>query len=390
MTDREVRHAELAQRYLPDELLERVRGRAGDYDRENRFFAEDLDDLKDLGYLTLFAPEEFGGPGLSLNQVSRLQQRLAAASPATALGINMHLVCTGAIRAMYERGERGLDYVFEEVMAGELFAFGISEAGNDWVLQSSNSLAQPESDGGYRITGTKIFTSLSPVWTQMLVHGLDSSDPDDPTVVYGFLDRDEAGISISQNWDVMGMRATHSRSTTLAEVRMRPEKVARKIPDGPNPDPLTFGISANFQLLIASVYTGLATRALEVGAEALGNKHSARHGTSFAEIPQFRDRLADAEMELMPVPAQIETYSRDFDELVDHGRGWPRRFVSARINAGEAARSSVETALRCAGGAGYSNSHELNRLYRDALAGMFHPASTDSARPMFAAALLEE
>ncbi|GAA4283650.1 acyl-CoA dehydrogenase family protein [Brevibacterium daeguense] len=390
MTDRETRHAELARQYLPDELLERVRGRAGDYDRENRFFAEDLEELRERGYLTLFAPEEFGGPGLSVNQVSRLQQRLAAAAPATALGINMHLVCTGAIRAMYERGERSLNWVFEEIMAGELFAFGISEAGNDWVLQSSNSTAEPQDDGGYRITGKKIFTSLSPAWTRLLVHGLDSSDPDNPMVVYGFLERGEDGISISENWDVMGMRATHSRSTTLENVRMRPERVARRIPDGPNPDPLTFGITANFQLLIASVYTGLATRALDVAAEALTAKQSAKHGSSYAEIPQYRDRLADAAMDLMPVPAQLEAYSRDFDELVDHGKGWPRRLVTARINAGEAARRSVEAALRCAGGAGYSNGHELGRLYRDALAGMFHPAGIDAARPMFAAALLDD
>ena len=390
MTDRETRHAELADRYLPAELLERIRGRAARYDRENAFFTEDLEELRAAGYLTLFAPEEFGGPGLSVNEVSRLQQRLATAAPATALGINMHLVCTGTIRAMHERGDRSLDFVFDEVMAGEVFAFGISEAGNDWVLQGSNSSAVPEGDGGYRMTGKKIFTSLSPVWTRLFVHGLDSSDPEEPTLVYGFLERSADGISVSENWDVMGMRATQSRSTTLDNVRMRPEKVARRIPAGPHPDLLTFGITANFQLLIASVYAGLAARALEVAAESLRKKSSAKHGITFAGIPQFRDRLADAALDLMPVAAQLEAYTRDLDELVDHAAGWPRRLVSARIKAGEAARRATESALHCSGGAGFDNSHELGRLYRDALAGLFHPASPDAARPMFAAALLDD
>lgn len=390
MTDRETRHTELAQRYLPEELLERIRERAPRYDRENSFFDEDFDELREHGYLTLFVPEEFGGPGLGMDEVSRLQQRLATAAPATALGINMHLVCTGTVRAMHQRGDRSLDYVFNEVMAGEVFGFGVSEPANDWVLQSANTSAVPEADGGYRLTGTKIFTSLSPVWTRLIVHGLDSSETDDPAVVYGFIERGEEGIATSDHWDVMGMRATQSRATRLENVRMRPEKVARRIPDGPNPDLLTFGITANFQLLIASVYTGLASRALDVGAEALKNKRSAKHGTTFAEIPQHRDRLADALRDYLAVPAQLATYAREFDELVDHGTGWPQRFVAARISAGEAARRCVEEALKCSGGSGYDNSSELNRLYRDALAGLFHPQSADAARPMYAAALLDD
>ncbi|GBO98314.1 Putative acyl-CoA dehydrogenase YdbM [Eumeta japonica] len=104
MADRETRYRALAERYLPDALLARIRDRAADNDRRNRFFWEDLDDLRDHGYLTLFVPEQFGGPGLSLNQVSRLQQRLAAAAPATALAVNMHLMCIGSSPPRCSRG----------------------------------------------------------------------------------------------------------------------------------------------------------------------------------------------------------------------------------------------------------------------------------------------
>ncbi|UQN14133.1 acyl-CoA dehydrogenase family protein [Gulosibacter sp. ACHW.36C] len=390
MSDREARHAELAERYLPQERLERFRVRADEYDRENRFFAEDFEELRDAGYLRLFVPEELGGPGLSLNEVSRLQQRLATAAPATALGINMHLVCTGVARALFERDDRSLQFVLEDAAADEVYAFGISEAGNDWVLYSSNTEAAPQPDGGYLLTGTKIFTSLSPVWTRLITHGKDVSGAEDATIVYGVVDRSEDGISVSSHWDPMGMRATQSRSTKLDAVPLRADRVVRRLPDGLNPDSLPFAINANFQLLIASVYAGLAARALEVGAAALRGKSSAKAESSFAEIPEFRVRLADAAMQLEAVPAQLETYTREFDELVDHGRAWPRKFVSAKLNATEAARSSVEAAYRCAGGRGFDNGTELNRLYRDALAGMFHPSSWDVARPMFAAALLDD
>ncbi|MBK0419622.1 acyl-CoA/acyl-ACP dehydrogenase [Leucobacter sp. CSA1] len=397
MIDRETRHAQLAEEYLPEELLARFRERAAIYDRENRFFGEDLAELRERGYPALFVPEEFGGPGLGLHEVSRLQQRLATAAPATALAINMHLMCTGVVRAMRERGDRSLDYVLEEAMTGEIFAFGISEPSNDWVLQGSNTSAEVQPDGAYLLSGVKIFTSLSPVWTRLIVHGLDASG-EEPRLVYGFLERTAAeaeagggeGIRVSDDWDVLGMRASQSRATILDGARMRPERVARRIPTGRHPDLLTFAITSNFQLLIASVYAGVARRALDLAAEGLRRRRSAKSGTTYAEVPEARTRLADAHMEFMAIPAQLDAYARDFDELVDHGSGWPLRLVSARINASDAARRAAEVALVCAGGAGFGNGHELSRLYRDATAGLFHPPSADAARPMYAAALLDE
>jgi alkylation response protein AidB-like acyl-CoA dehydrogenase len=389
MTDNSpARHAALAEQYLPDALQERFRERAAVYDRENRFFDEDLADLNDAGYLRLFVPEDLGGGGLNLNEVSKLQQRLATAAPATALAINMHLMCTGVVHAMRERGDHSLDWVLEEAAAGEIFAFGISEPSNDWVLQGSKSTAVPQDDGGYLISGVKIFTSLSPVWTRLIVHGTDASD--DTQLIYGFLERDAEGITVSDDWDVMGMRASQSRATILKEVRMRPERVARRIPAGRVPDLLTFAITSNFQLLIGSVYVGVAQRALQLAVAGLKARKSAKAGTTYAEVPETRIRLADAHMEYMAVPAQLEAYCRDFDDLADHGAGWPLRLVSARLNASTSARRMAEVALMCTSGSGFGNQHELSRLFRDATAGLFHPPSADAARPMYAAALLDD
>ncbi|MFE6995573.1 acyl-CoA dehydrogenase family protein [Microbacterium sp. NPDC057659] len=389
MTDNSpARHAALAEQYLPDALLERFRERAAVYDRENRFFDEDLADLKDAGYLRLFVPEDLGGAGLNLNEVSKLQQRLATAAPATALAINMHLMCTGVVHAMRERGDHSLDWVLEEAAAGEIFAFGISEPSNDWVLQGSKSTAVPQDDGGYLISGVKIFTSLSPVWTRLIVHGTDASD--ETQLVYGFLERDAAGITVSDDWDVMGMRASQSRATILKDVRMRPERVARRIPAGRVPDLLTFAITSNFQLLIGSIYAGVAQRALQLAVAGLKARKSAKAGTTYAEVPESRIRLADAHMEYLAVPAQLEAYCRDFDDLADHGAGWPLRLVSARLNASTSARRTAEVALMCTSGSGFGNAHEASRLFRDATAGLFHPPSADAARPMYAAALLDD
>jgi alkylation response protein AidB-like acyl-CoA dehydrogenase len=104
----------------------------------------------------------------------------------------------------------------------------------------------------------------------------------------------------------------------------------------------------------------------------------------------MRVRVADAHSAFLAVPAQLDAYTRDFDELVDHGAGWPLRLVSARLNAADVARRNAETAMMCAGGGGFDSDSEVGRLLRDATAGLFHPPSADAARPMYAAALLDD
>ncbi|BDZ55783.1 hypothetical protein GCM10025870_28560 [Agromyces marinus] len=147
---------------LDDDLLARIRERADRYDRENAFFTEDLAELADRGYLRALVPTAMGGLGWSHADVIRAQSRLATAAPATALGVNMHLVWTGVARHLHDRGDDTLDFVLAEAAAGEVFAFGISEAGNDLMLFGSGTVADPQPDGGIRYTGRKIFTSLSP------------------------------------------------------------------------------------------------------------------------------------------------------------------------------------------------------------------------------------
>src|SRR5919202_110664 len=139
---------------LTDELIERCGERAAIYDRENRFFSEDFEELRQAGYLLIAVPEEFGGQGLSLAEVCREQRRLAYRAPATALAINMHIYWTGLVADLHRRGDRSLDWLLEEAAAGEVFAAGHGEAGNDLPLLLSSSRAE-RVEGGYHFTGHK-------------------------------------------------------------------------------------------------------------------------------------------------------------------------------------------------------------------------------------------
>src|SRR5438046_225812 len=139
---------------LTDDMLQRFRARAPIYDRENRFFDEDFEELRRAGYLTINVPEDLGGGGLSLAQVVKEQRKLAYHAPATALAVNMHLYWIGIARDLWYAGDRSLQWMLEEGAAGEVFAAGHAETGNDLPGLLSTAGAT-RADGGSTITGNK-------------------------------------------------------------------------------------------------------------------------------------------------------------------------------------------------------------------------------------------
>jgi len=377
--------------FLSDELLERIRSRAAGYDRDNAFPQEDLDELRAAGYLAILVPEELGGAGLGLAETSVLQQRLAGAAPATALSVNMHLVWTGVAKVLADRGIDSLRFVEEGAAAGELFAFGISEAGNDLVLFGSDTDAAPRPDGGYAFTGRKIFTSLAPAWTQLGLHGLDTTSDDGPKMVYAFVSRSEEAdgrVVTRDDWDTLGMRATQSRTTELHGAIAPADRVVRRIDPGPNPDPIVFGIFSVFELLLASVYTGIARRALDLAVETAGKRRSKKTGLAYSQDPDIRWRVADMALAYDALPPQLWSLSRDVDERVDHGARWFSLLSGIKHRAVTMAKRVVDDAVLVAGGSSYFSSNELGRLYRDVLAGLFHPSDPESAHSTVATAWL--
>ncbi|GEO96624.1 acyl-CoA dehydrogenase family protein [Kocuria turfanensis] len=386
-----VRESLTPETLLPDELLETFRARAGGYDRENRFFDEDFADLVRIGYPLMLVPREFGGLGFTLRQAAAAQRRLAAAAPATALGINMHHVLVGVGHTLRLRGDERARGIFEQAAAGEIFAFGISEAGNDAVLFDAATTAEATADG-YRVTGTKIFTSLSPVWTRLIVHARDDADPRAP-LVFGFVARDDEGVEILDDWDTLGMRASQSRSTILHAVRLPADQVLTRTPAGPNPDPVVWGIFGCFELLLAAVYTGIADRAVQLAAELAGARRSRARGTSYAQDPDIRWQIAEAALLRDGVELQLDRLTADVDALgsagaPDHGPRWFLLFSGVKHRATETARQVVDLAMRTSGGAQYSRGGELERLYRDVLAGIYHPSDSESVHAAVAKALL--
>ncbi len=363
---------------LSGELLARVRERAAGYDERNEFFADDLDELRRAGYL---APR-------GLERASTDQRLLAAHAPATALGLTMHLVWMGVARDLAAAGDDTLAWVLDDIDAGEVFAFALSEAGNDAVMTNSTTRVD-RVDGGWAFTGTKIMTTLSPAWTRLGVLGRYEAAAGEPQIVHGFLTRDTADIEIVPDWNALGMRATQSFTTKLNGAVVPDERVSRVLPVGPQRDRFLLAISANFHTLIASVYAGIADRALELAvASAHRRTRLSADGAPYAHDPDTRRMLAAAALDLDALAPQLTAVARDVDGGVDRADRWQRDLAGLKHRAVETARRVVDTAMRASGGGAYRADGELARLQRDVLAGVYHPSDTEAVHASVAAHLL--
>lgn len=358
---------------LSDDLLQGFAKRVGTYDRENRFFKEDFDDLRKAGYLTICVPKELGGQGLSLAEVCKRQQRLAFHAPATALGINMHIYWVGIAADLWRAGDKSLEWLLREAMAGEVFAAGHAERGNDIPVQLSTATAE-RVDGGFKFAGHKMFGSLAPVWTRYGLHATWVDTKGVPQIVHAFMPRDTKGYRIVETWDTLGMRGTRSDDVILEGAFVPDKYIARIVPAG-GADQFVLAIFAWALMGFANIYYGMAQRALELAVAAVKSKKSLAVSRTMAYHPGIQHAVAQMALCLDPVGPHLEHVAREWSDGVDHGATWPSRIVSAKHHAVEACWKIVDLAMEVSGGSGMFKSSELERLFRDARCGRFHPAN---------------
>jgi alkylation response protein AidB-like acyl-CoA dehydrogenase len=368
---------------LPTDLLARIDQRAAEYDRSNSFFTEDLAELKASGFLNIAVPAEFGGSGMGLDQASQGIRRLAWAGPATALGVNMHIYQTGLAADLMKAGDDSCRFILEQAAEGKIFAGIHGEPGNDLPILLSTTSAE-KVEGGWKLTGHKFFGSLSPVWDYAIFHAMDTSDPAAPKIIHGFLPRDTPGVEIVETWDTLGMRATQSQDTVLADAFVPDNLIVRVVPAGfAGFDLFQGGMFAWALLGFASVYHGIARRAFEMTIENVHKRSSIALTRSMAYHPEVQHIVSDMRMALDASEALLDRTTSDWASGVEHA-DWPVRIIGTRYRVINESFEIIDRAMDLTGGSGVFTKNRMEQMFRDARMGRFHPGNTLMAHELIA------
>jgi alkylation response protein AidB-like acyl-CoA dehydrogenase len=178
-----------------------------------------------------------------------------------------------------------------------------------------------------------------------------------------------------ETWDTMGMRATRSDDVILEGAFVPDKYIARIVPAG-GVDAFVLGAFAWALLGMANVYYGVAQRALDLALPGIKGKTSLGLSRSMAYHPEIQHMVAEMMLAFDPIGPHLDKIAEDWSNGVDHGAAWPARIVSAKYHAVEACWRIADQAMEVSGGAGMFRANELERLFRDARCGRFHPANT--------------
>ena len=365
---------------LAGRLADTFATRAAEHDRESTFPFENYADMRAAGYLGLTIPEELGGRGADLREMLLAQERLAMGCGSTALAVTMHVSPLGQVGALWRLNQdERLGQFLREAATGEIvYASMTAERGHS-ILMTSNTVAT-RVEGGYRVTGDKIFGTESAICT----HFSSMARVDDPDggsrVIIFRLARPVEGMEVKDGWDTMGMRGTLSNDWTMRDVFVPEDAVFHSYPVD-HFDSVLLRMTWSWAMpAFGAVYLGIAGGAMAYAREQV----------------QARAREADpavqaafAEMEILLETARAvlwrhtdEVISGDLFEGFTVQEGMARTMLTKHVPCNNAIRI-VDLALEVVGGAGFFRRSPLERMYRDVRAGVIMPYNNPEARSLF-------
>jgi alkylation response protein AidB-like acyl-CoA dehydrogenase len=368
----------------PQLSVEGIAGRADRVDREARFPRESLDELAAAGALGLAVPERFGGAGAGPVELAEEIEKVAGACASTGMVFVMHVVAMQTLAAgvAEDEAEGPKQAALAAAARGEhLSTLAYSERGSrgHFWAQVSRALAQ---DGGVVIDADKSFaTSAGEADSYVLACGAPGADDPLATELY-LAPGDAPGIDVAAPFDGLGMRANAS-----AQLRVRALQVAadRRL-GGPEAG---FGLMVQatlpwFVLGSAACSVGIAGAALDAAVAHAGGARLEHLGTSLADIPGVRARLAEARVR----HAQGRAYLYVVAEAIERGAADAQLGVLAlKAATAEMAVEVTDLCLRVGGGVAYAKHGPLERHFRDARAASVMAPTTEVLHDLLGKAL---
>jgi alkylation response protein AidB-like acyl-CoA dehydrogenase len=337
-------------------------------DAENRYVGANIAVLREHGFLGLAVPAELGGGGLSRTELANMLRELAHYCSATALVLAMHThtVAAAAWRWRYQKAPT--DGLLKRVAAERLQL--LSSGGSDWLPGSGTA---EKVEGGYKVNGLKVFASGAPS-ADIFMTGAVEQTAEGPTALQFGVPMKSPGVSIVETWDTLGMRGTRSDDVVLEGAFVPDKYVSRILPAG-GADAFIVAVFAWALMGFANVYYGVAQRAFDLAIERVKTKKSMAVTRTMAYHPEVQHAVAEMGLSLDTIGPHLDHVAKEWSDGVDHGATWPAKIVSAKHHAVEACWRIVDLAMEVSGGSGMFKTDELERLFRDARCGRFHPAN---------------
>lgn len=348
---------------------EALQKHAEENDLHSKFPYENINWLIKEGYTKTVLPKSYGGEGATPEDVIILQETLGKIDGATALSIGWHMGVVGQIYSENLWDKEIMDEFAEEVLNGAIVNRAVSEADTGSPTRGARPSTNAKLVGDeYIINGVKTFTTMSQRLTHFLVGAFI---PEKEALGFFLIPRETEGLTIAENWNMVGMRATESHDLVLDDMKIDKKYLVEvsKGPRGAVPNP--------WNLHIPAVYLGIAQAARDYAVDFANEYSPGSIEGVIADIPAVEQNIGDMELEL--TTARHYIYS-----VIDKYQNPP--ITNARINEEIGAAKHVvvnhaikiiDSAMRIVGAKSLEMERPLQRYYRDIRAGLHNPPMDD-------------
>jgi alkylation response protein AidB-like acyl-CoA dehydrogenase len=347
-------------RALASELGDVLGADAARHDQEGSFVQEAYDALRASGALALGVPAELGGGGASISEVAAFQRELAHHCGSTALASSMHQHVVAFTAWRYRRDMPGAEATLRRV-ADEGIVL-VSTGGADFTRPRGTAV---KVDGGFRVSGTKVFASQAPAGT-VLSTMFPYEDPEQGLRVLNMaVPVASEGVTLVDNWDTLGMRGTGSGDVVLEDVFVPDERVLANRPHGVV-DPALQVIASIAFCIVGGAYLGVADAARDAAVAGIAGSERAL------------DPIVQRQVGLMDNRLQVASWALEGAQQIVGDDPTPSVEMLAAVMAAkrEIAIAGVEVcdiAMELGGGAAFYKGSVIERSYRDIRAAKFHP-----------------
>lgn len=333
--------------------------RAAKYDSSGTFVHENYEQLKTNRFFSAMVPEELGGGGMSHAEMCNLIRVLAHYCSSTALAFSMHQHLIAA--SVWKYKHKGVGAAMLQKIANQQLVL-VSTGARDWL--ASNGEMQ-KTKGGYLVSAKKHFASQSVAGDIAVTSAPYCNEQGEWKVLHFPVPLQAEGVSVLDDWDVMGMRATGSQTIVFDQVFVSDTAIALERDRG------GFHLVWNVVLtvampLIMSAYIGIAERAQEI-AIAIGKKYYRNQNHISYIIGKMNNTLLSAQTQWKAMYRLTNNFNFTPAEAIT------MNILSYKTNVSDATTQTVTQAMEAIGGQSFYKKNELERLFRDVQAAQFHP-----------------
>jgi len=356
-----------------------VRPSVKEMEKAEKFPAEAIEKLGEMGCCGMLVPEEWGGPGLDTVSYVLMLEEVARVFTAMSTAIGVTNSAVQAPLLLFGTDAQKKKYLRRMASGETLGAFCLTEpaAGSDAAGIQARAV---RTGNCYKLNGTKTWVTNGSVAGVLIVFAKTDPEAGGKGISAFLVEPSFAGFRVGRHEDKMGQRSSPSVEILLNDCIVPVENRLGEEGQG-----LKIALSAldGGRIGIAAQAVGLAQGALEESVKYA--KQRGAFGKKIGEFQAIQWMIADMQTEIEAARGLVQ-YAAWLKDA--HPTKVGASASKAKLYASEMANRVVYKAVQVHGSVGYSRETDVERMYRDARVITIYEGTSEVQRMIIARDLL--